>query len=121
MDRRAPLAIIGGGITTFFVVAVAAIELLDVGFSAIIGLPLGAVAGIGWALVVWASYDELPVTRRRLATAYGAVGTTLLLLLAARYVNLGRDVLTVEAMVGTAVLVGIATYLELRLFRPEAR
>jgi len=49
MTFRSALAALGAGITTFLVVAVLVIELLDVEFSAIVGLPVGAVAG--WIVI----------------------------------------------------------------------
>lgn len=88
MNARRPLTALGAGITGFLVVAVAVIELLAVEFSAIIGLPLGLLAGIGVAVVVFLKHDESSDVLRWLAAALAGFGYGILATVGASYVNL---------------------------------
>ena len=59
MNARRPITAIGAGITVFLVVAVAVIELIAFEFSALIGLPVGLLAGIAVAVVIFVKYDDV--------------------------------------------------------------
>ena len=96
---------IGAGLTTFLLVAVGVIELLDFEFSAIIGLPVG--------LLAWLRFEDLSRGARRLASAYGTVGIVALVLLALRYVDVGRNVFSVDVIAGAGVAAAIAVYVAL--------
>jgi hypothetical protein len=48
MDARKLLTVIGAGVTSFLLVAVLVIELLDFEFSAIIGFPAGCSLELPW-------------------------------------------------------------------------
>lgn len=88
MNVRRPLTALGAGITGFLVVAVAVIELLAVEFSAIIGLPIGLVAGLAVAVVVLLKHDESPDVLRWLAAALAGFGYGIIASVGASYVNL---------------------------------
>jgi len=113
MDVRKGLTTIGAGITSFLLVTVVVIELLDFEFSAIIGLPVGLLAGIVVFVGLWIRVDELSLGIRRAATAYAAFGLALLVFLALRYVNLGRSVLSVEVIVGGGLAAVVIVYVSL--------
>lgn len=111
MIARKLATTLGGGVTTFFLVAVVVIEALEMEFSALIGLPLGVVAGGVVAIALWLRGDALSPGRRRVADAYAAVGTTILAFLTLRYVGVGRSVLTVEVIVAGSLAVAVVVYL----------
>lgn len=106
---------IGGGVTTFLVVAVAVIELVEVAFSAIVGLPLGLAAGLAAAIGIRYRVGAVRPATRRVVRAYATLGPVLVALLGLRYVGLGRDLLSVGVMVGIALLAGVAVFLWLRI------
>jgi len=115
MDTRWVFTTIGAGITSFLLVAVSIIELLDVEFSAIIGLPVGLIAGVLVFSGLWIRGDELSLAVRRAATAYAVFGGAILASLVLRYVNVGRGVLTVKVIVGGSLAVVVITYVVLFL------
>jgi hypothetical protein len=103
MDSRRVLTALGAGVTTFLLVAVLVIELLDFEFSAIVGLPVALLAGIAAAVVLSITpLDQQPVLRRLLA-AYATFGPTIFALLGLRYLNIGRTILSVELVVIVAL------------------
>ncbi|MFW5920042.1 MAG: hypothetical protein ACOCSF_07635, partial [Halanaeroarchaeum sp.] len=110
MDARKLLTTIGAGFTSFLLVAVLIIELLDVEFSAIIGLPVGLLVGVVVFVGLWIRGDELSLGIRRAATAYAAFGIALLAFLALRYVNIGRSVLTFDVIVGGSLAAVVLVY-----------
>ena len=60
-----PLAAVGGAVTTALLVAVPAIELLDIEFAALVALPLGFLAGLATLIGVVFNFADLhPVCRR---------------------------------------------------------
>ena len=110
MDRRRVLTALGAGVTTVLLVAVLVIELLDFEFSAIIGLPVGLLAGIAAVFVLSITpLDQQPVLRRLLA-AYATFGPTIFVLVGLRYVNIGRAVLSVERIALVALVASLAVY-----------
>lgn len=113
MSLHHRLTAIGAGVTTFLLVAVLVIELLDFEFSAIVGLPVGLLAGLAVLVILWRQFTELDQGSRRIASAYAAFGLTILLLLALTYVNIGRDVFSTEAIVGVGVAAAVITYVGL--------
>ncbi|WP_436935888.1 hypothetical protein [Halovenus marina] len=115
MGSRRTVTAVGTGLTTVLVVSVAVIELLNVEFSALVGLPVGVLAGVVAFLSLWDSLDELSPFVRRVASAYATFGLTVVLLLALRYVNVARGTLSVEVIAGVAIAVAILTYLGLWL------
>lgn len=88
MNVRKPAIAIGAGITAFLVVAVAVIELLAFEFSAIIGLPIGLLAGIAVAVVVLLKHDDISDAPRWVAAALAGFGYGIIATYAASYVNL---------------------------------
>ncbi|MFW5974083.1 MAG: hypothetical protein ACOCPZ_01720, partial [Natrialbaceae archaeon] len=83
------------GVTTFLLVAVLVIELLDFEFSAIIGLPVGLLAGLGAAVAVsTAPLGDRPGLNS-LIYGYAAFGPAVFALFGLQYVNIGRDLLSV--------------------------
>jgi len=113
MDARRVFTTIGAGITTSLLVAVLIVELLDVEFSAIVGVPVGLLAGFLVFSGLWIRGDELSIDVRRAATAYAVFGVAVLVSLALRYVNVGRGVLTAEVIVGGSLAVVAITYVAL--------
>ncbi|MFW5917858.1 MAG: hypothetical protein ACOCR0_00080 [Haloferacaceae archaeon] len=98
MDARKLLTTIGAGITSSLVVAAIVIELLATEFSAIVGLPVGLLVGV--VVGLWLRVDESSPGVRRAVAAYAAFGIVVLALSALRYVNVGRELLTFEVIVG---------------------
>lgn len=115
MDGRTVLSAAGAGVTTFLLVTVAVIELLAFEFSALIGLPVGFVAGVLVLVGLLTGFDGLRPGVRRAVSAYAVFGLTVLVLFTLRYVNIGRDVLSVDVLLvlgaGAAVLVYILLWL----------
>ncbi|WP_135828435.1 hypothetical protein [Halorussus halobius] len=116
MDVRKLFTAVGAGITSFLLVAVLVIELLNMEFSAIIGLPVGLLAGVVVFVGLWIGGDELSLGMRRAATAYAVFGLALLVLFALRYVNIGRGVLTSEVIVGGSIAAVVVVYITLSLY-----
>lgn len=110
MNPRRVLTAVGAGLTTFLLVAVLVIELLAFEFSGIIGLPVGLLAGVAAFAVLWSQLDDLSLGIRRAASAYAAFGLTILLQFALSYVNIGRDIFSLEVMTGVAVGGAILVY-----------
>lgn len=92
------LTAVGAGVTTFLLVAVLVIELLTFEFSAIVGLPVGLLAGLAVFVGLWTNLDRLSVGVRRAASAYAMFGLTLFVLMGLRYANIVREALSVEVM-----------------------
>jgi len=109
----APLAGIGSAATTALLVAVPVIELLDTEFSALVALPLGLLAGLAALIGVAFNLADLHPARRRAVVAYAAFGPAVLLVLALAYVNVGRDLFTVEVAVGVGLAATAAVYVVL--------
>jgi hypothetical protein len=115
MDVRKLFTTIGAGITSFLFVAVSVIELLGFEFSAIIGLPVGLLAGIVVSVGLWNRIDELSLGVRRAVTSYAAFGLAVLVFLALRYVNIGQSVLTFEVIVPGSLAAVVVVYIVLFL------
>lgn len=109
MNRRALLVAGGCGITAFLLVAVGVIELLDFEFSAIVGLPVGVVAGLLTAAFVAAGSDRLGAVGRHLLDGAAGFGYAVALLLAVRYVDLAglRSVISVQRLLGLALATAV--------------
>jgi hypothetical protein len=103
MSFRRVLTAAGAGITSFLLVTVLVIEILDFEFSAIIGLPVGLLAGFAVSAGLWVRLPELAPGVCRIASAYATFGLTVLGLLGLRYVNIGRDILSIEFITGTGI------------------
>lgn len=115
MTARKLATTLGGGLTTGLLVAVIVIETLQIEFSALIGLPLGVLAGGVVAIGLWLRGDDMRPGFRRAASAYAAFGLAVLALLSLSYVNIGRSVLTVEVIVAGSLAVAVIVYLGLVL------
>ena len=113
MRIRVAAAAVGAGITVFLVVAVAVIELVNVEFSALVGLSVGLLAGAVVAVVVAVRHDELAPAARYVVDAAAGFGLTVVALFAISYVNLAalRQALSTDVTVGVAVLVAVLTAL----------
>ncbi len=98
----------GAGVTVFGLVAVAVIEALDVAFSAIVGLPVGVVAGTMTAAVLFVRVDDLGRGPRAVVDGVAGVGHAAAGIAAARYVDLaGVRALSVRTGLAVAVAVGV--------------
>lgn len=113
MDVRKLLTSVGGGITTFLLVTVVIIELLDMEFSAIIALPIGLLVGLAVLAGIWISIEEMGPGVQRATSAYASFGLVLLALLGLRYVNVGRNVLTFDVVVGVSLATAVVVFLGL--------
>jgi hypothetical protein len=115
MGIRRILTAAGAGVTTFLLVAVLVIEALDFEFSAIIGLPVGLLAGFTVFAGLWLRLAELTPGVRRFASAYATFGLTILLLLGLSYVNIGRALLSVDVMATIGFAAAVVVFLLLWL------
>lgn len=113
MKRRSVAAAVGTGITVFLVVAVTIIELLNVEFSAIVGLPAGLVAGAAVAVLVSARYETLNAPAGYAVDAAAGFGLAILALLVVSYIDLAglRSELSADVTVMVGVLVAALTAL----------
>ena len=111
MSVRSQAVALGAGITTALLVAVLVIEALPIEFSAIVGLPVGLLAGGVTTVAVARRYDSVDDATRALFAASAGFGYTVVLLVALRYVGrLGlRSLVTVERLVAVAVVVALLT------------
>lgn len=116
MDVRKLLTAIGAGITSVLLVAVLVIELLDMEFSAVVGLPVGLLVGVGVSVGLWVRGDRLSPSTRRATTAYAAFGLALLVLLALRYATIARSVLAFEVVVGGSLAAVVIVYVALFVY-----
>lgn len=99
------LAALGAGITTFLLVAVIIIAVLNVEFSAIVGGPVGLlVDGVVFVLLL-SRYGSLSRIQRVVVDSFDGFGVGIVLLLGANYVNLAN--VSVEVTVGIAVVIGV--------------
>lgn len=113
MDVRTVWTTVGAAIATSLVVAVVVIEALAVEFSAIVGLPLGLLAGAAAGGAVLAAGESLGPTAGRALEAVAAFGYAAVALLAISYANLAglRSAITPERVVALAVLAAILAFL----------
>jgi hypothetical protein len=110
MDVRTPIIAVGGGLTTGLLVAVLVIELLDVEFSAILGLPAGLLTGVVVIVVLLASLEQASTLQQAIAAATAGFGYGVLCSLVASYVNLvSVDGATVLAAGGFGSVVAVLT------------
>ena len=109
MNPRKILTSIGSGLTTFFIITVLVIELLDFEFSAIIAIPVGVFAGIAVLFGVTLMIGEVSEPVQLFLTGYAVFGLILLSLLAAQYVNIGRSIITMPRALGVSVAGAILT------------
>lgn len=106
MSERATAAAVGTGVTTFLAVAAAVIVVVQVEFSALVGLPVGLAAGAAAAVMVAARYDTADPPARYAADAAAGFGFAVGVVLAVRYVNLAglRPDLSTDVTVGVALV-----------------
>jgi len=107
------VAAVGAAATTALLVAVPVIELLETEFSALVALPLGLLAGLATLVGVAYNFASLHPVRRRAVVAYATFGPAVLAVLALAYVNVARDLLTVQVAVGAALVATAAVYVGL--------
>jgi hypothetical protein len=113
MNVRHALTALGAGLTTGLVVAVLVIELLDFEFSALIGLPVGVLAGLIVLATVAVAFDGLDEMERRAMSAYAAFGLTVIGFAALSYVNLARGFFSGTVAAGAGLIAAVLTYLGL--------
>jgi hypothetical protein len=118
MNARRAITALGSGITVFLVVAAAVIEVLDFEFSALIGLPIGLIAGIVAVVVVILTHDDISDSLRWGIAAVAGFGYGILATVAASYVNLFDTQFETRLIIG-----GIAAVLAVGLvvFRDRER
>lgn len=113
MNVRHALTALGAGLTTGLLVAVLVIELLDFEFSALVGLPVGVLAGLTALATVTVVYDGLDVMERRAMSAYAAFGLTVVVIAGLSYVNLFRGLFSGTVAAGVGLTATALTYLGL--------
>lgn len=111
MDPRRTLTAVGAAITTFLLVAVLVIELLDFEFSAVIGLPVGLFTGLLVLVVLLSRLSEVSPSVQRAASAYATFGSTVLTLSVLKYVNIGRSMFTTDVLIGTGLVASVLAYI----------
>lgn len=117
---RALPSAVGVGVTAFLLAAVAVVEALEWEFSAIVGVPVGIVAGVFAATLVALWAPGLGRTPRAGVDAVAGFGYGVLALWLVRYVDLGglRSTLTVDALAGGALVVAAVAGVVSWLVRP---
>ncbi|QSG07383.1 hypothetical protein [Halapricum desulfuricans] len=110
MTGRTVAIALGTGFTTALLVAVSVIEALPYEFSAIIGLPVGLVAGVAVAVLVGWRYERASPAVRSVAGGAAGFGYAVVSLLAVRYADfLGLEsAITFERLVVASAVVGVA-------------
>lgn len=111
MRTRGAIVAVGAGSSVFLAVAVTVIELLNVEFSALVGLPVGLLAGAATAVILATRYEAIDPPVRHTVDATAGFGLAIVAVLAVRYVNLAglRSVLSADVAVGIAVLAAVLT------------
>lgn len=109
--RRKWLAAVGVGVTVFLAVAVLVIESLAVEFSAVVGVPIGLLAGLLASSLVARYYQKVGSDARALVDATAGFGHTVLVLAAVQYVGIGgfESALTLPVSLSVSVTAGILT------------
>lgn len=107
MDARTVVSGLGAGAATFLIVAVLVIELLNVEFSAIVGLPVGLLVGAAVFVVLVSRYESLSRLQRVGVDSVAGFGGGVLIVLAASYVNVIDP--TLEFTIAIAVVLGFLT------------
>lgn len=100
---------VGAGITAFLVVSVSVIELLDVEFSAIVGLPVGLGAGVAASALTVMRHEGLSDGSRWLVAGVAGFGYGVMMSLAVTYVNLVE--MGLEERVGLAFALALVAFL----------
>ena len=109
MNLRKPITAVGTGITAFLVVAVSTINLLDFEFSAIVGLPVGLIAGIVVFVLVLLRHDDADEPVRWALAGFAGFGYGTLLALGTAYLNI-VDV-GFEGTIGVGVAAAVIVFL----------
>lgn len=123
--HRTWLAAAGAGTTTFLVVAVLVIEVLPVEFSAVVGVPVGLLAGLVANGALLRYYRKLGATGRRVADAVAGVGYAFLVVATVTYLDpagLGAALTfesSVAVVVAGGVLAGVTSWLVNRQEPPD--
>lgn len=109
MTSRAVVVAPGAGLTAGLLVAVLVIEALPFEFSAIIGLPVGLLAGIAVGLLVGWHYEGAGTVVRSVADGAAGFGYAVVLLLGIRYADVFglRSAVSFERLVVISVVIGV--------------
>jgi hypothetical protein len=110
--HRTWLAAAGAGTTTFLAVTVFVIEVLAFEFAAVVGVPVGLLAGLVVHGLLLRYYRELGVRGRRATDAIAGFGYAVLVVAAVTYVDpagLG-SALTFEASAALVVAGGVLAW-----------
>ncbi|WP_302082382.1 hypothetical protein [Salinibaculum rarum] len=113
MNARHALTALGAGLTTVLLVTVLVIELLAFEFSALVGLPVGILAGLAILTAVAVAYEDFDRLERRTMSAFAAFGLTVVGLAALNYVNLAGDGLSGTIVAAVGLTVSVLTFLGL--------
>lgn len=115
MSFRTFVTAFGSAVTTFLLVTVAIIELLDFEFSAIVAIPVGLLAAVVVLIGLLSGLEDASLGLRRATSAYAGFGLTVLVLLGLWYVNVGGELLTTDLIVLAGLLVAVVVYVALHL------
>lgn len=110
MNVRTALVALGTGLTVTLLTAVLLIEALPYEFSAIVGLPVGVLAGVVTTLLVVGRYGEGQPAVWRLVDGLAGFGFAVVILLAVLYVDLAglSSWIDLPALVAGAVFAAVA-------------
>jgi hypothetical protein len=109
VNFRKVLTAVGAGITAFLVVAASVIHLLNIEFSALIGLPVGLVAGMVVFVLVLLRHEDVNRRIQWAVAGFAGFGYGILLALGTAYVNL-LDV-GFEGTIGVGVAAAVVLFL----------
>lgn len=96
MHSRRAFTALGAGLTTGLLVAVLVIEILPFELSALVGLPVGILAGLTTLAAVAVAFDGFDAAERRALTAYAAFGAIVVAVSVLNYLNVAGG--TIEGM-----------------------
>jgi hypothetical protein len=115
MHLRAALAAAGAAVAVSLLVTVSLVELLPFEFSALVGVPVGLLAGIVTFVAVFAEYRFAGALPRRAAVAAAGFGYAVLSLLFVGYADLGglRGSITPVLLLVVGVATATVVYLGL--------
>lgn len=108
MHSRRAFTALGAGLTTGLLVAVLVIETRPFEFSALVGLPLGILAGLTTLAAVAVAFDGFDAAKRRALIAYTAFGATIAVVAVLNSLNvvggtISGTVAAVAGLVATAL------------------
>lgn len=113
MNVRRALTALGAGLTTGLLVTALVVELLDFELSALVGLPVGILAGLTVLATVAVVFDAVTASKQRALSAYAAFGLSVIALAALSYINAAGGFISGTVAAGAGLTMAVLTYLGL--------